>query len=569
MAIAAHPRPRSHEWRSLAGPVAAIVLIVVTYRISLLKLFEAIRLDTPLAHLALVPFIALTLAMINRRADAGPPIHDRQLDWIVGLTLGLVAVSANLILPGRLSTQYWEWRIDLLTLPVFTAAVITMFFGIRALWKLRMAVLFLFLAWPYPYSRVLDRWLGDFTRGTIWALDNVLHHLSLATRVNSDVFQVIGPKGESVSMSVASACSGANGLVGFLLVAGAFVLVVEGGRWRKLGWLATGALLVWMLNIARILIIFAAAGRWGEAVAIEGFHPYMGLVVFNIGVLIMVFTMKWFGLRFKIPSMQIDSAAAGEDGEWPSPAPTRSMRPSVASVACVGLMALGISVYNGQLTNYDRIANSFGEPRLSSFAESREAPHGWDLTMERTIDGYKRFFGQSSVWTRYHYSMGTLLDGELPPALTANTPITVDVIDTSDQAALAAYGIEQCYNFHGYGVHGQQSVDLGGGVVGRMLTWTTNGSKLTWTTLYWQWPIKTSKGTRYERVTLVMNDQPTNVFTSPPINSSTARQLQLDIDDVLRGSGSPEDRDRLLHTRNFMIGFARSMISLRAPAKTA
>ena len=561
MAVAVHPSPRRVDWRGWARPAAAIALIVVAYRTSLVTLLEAMRLDTPLAHLALVPFIALALAAVNRRADVGPPIHDRQLDWIVGLAFGGVAVAANLILPGRLSTQYWEYRVDLLTLPLFTAGVITLLFSVRTLWKFRMAVLFLFLAWPYPYSRALDRWLGDFTSGTIWALDGALQRVPLATRVSGGLFQVIGPHSTPISISVVSACSGANGLVGFLLVAGAFVLVVEGGRWRKLAWLLSGALLVWLLNIARILIIFWAAKRWGESVAIEGFHPYMGLVVFNVGVLLMVLTMRWFGLRFRV-------AKSASQGPELSSDPHRRVAPSVASLACVGMMAFGIAVYNGQLHDYERVANSFGEPRLSSFAESGEMPRGWTFHEVGTFDWTKRFFGESSKWTRYQYSMASA-GGARPPSLVSNTPLFVDVIETSDRAALSAYGIEQCYKFHGYGVKGRQSVDLGSGVVGGMLTWTTNSSKLTWTTLFWQWPIKTATGTRYERVTLVMNDQPSNKFASPPIATDTARKLQLDINDVLRGSGTPEEQARLLDTRQFMVGFARDLIGLRAVAPAA
>jgi exosortase/archaeosortase family protein len=253
----------------------ALTLIVVAYHTSLTTLFESMRLDTPLAHLALVPLIALALAGVYRQADSGPPIHDRQLDWIVGIALAGTAAAANVVLPARLSTQFWEWRIDLLTLPLFTAGVVALLFGIRTLWRNRAAVLFLFLAWPYPYSRLLDRWLGSFTQGTVWALDQTLRHLPLASKVaeSSSLFQVIGPNEAPIQMSIASACSGANGLVGFLLVAGAFVLVVDGSRVRKITWLLGGAMLVWLLNILRILIIFWAAKRWGESVAIDGFHP--------------------------------------------------------------------------------------------------------------------------------------------------------------------------------------------------------------------------------------------------------------------------------------------------------
>ncbi len=515
------------------------------------------RLDTPLAHLALVPMIALALAGVYRRADSGPPIHDRQLDWIVGLTLAVGAAAANIILPGRLSTKFWEYRIDLLTLPVFTAGVVTLLFGIRTLWRHRLPVLFLFLAWPYPFARLLERWLGDFTQGTIWAVDQTLRHIPLASKVasSSSIFEVIGPDKVPIQMSIASACSGANGLVGFLLVASAFSLVVEGSRLRRISWLLFGATLVWLLNIIRILVIFGAAKRFGESVAIDGFHPYMGLVVFNIGVLIMVILMKPFGLRFRIPKAQksVDGRDRGN-----------TTLPSLwAALACVGVLASGVCVYNNDLRAYDKVANSFGEPRLASFAQSRETPAKWTLSDNASYTHARRFFGQSSTWNRYNY----LFPQGAVGTLTSTVPITVDVIETSDRAALEAYGIEDCYNFHGYDIHGQQSIDLGSGVTGGLLTWTSNKTKLTWTTLHWQWPIKTEQGTRFERMTLVVNDQPTNKFTSPAVTTDRSRQLQLDINDALRGVGTPEDRERLLQTRNFMIAFAREMIGKRAAAQ--
>jgi hypothetical protein len=140
------PARRPIDWQLLVRPAAALVIVVLAYRVSLITLFESMRLDTPLAHLALVPFIAGGLATVARHKNPGPNIHDRQLDWIVGLFLTIVALAANVILPARLSTDFWTWRVDLLTLPLFVAGVVTLLFGARALWKFRAAILFLFLA---------------------------------------------------------------------------------------------------------------------------------------------------------------------------------------------------------------------------------------------------------------------------------------------------------------------------------------------------------------------------------------------------------------------------------------
>jgi exosortase/archaeosortase family protein len=552
MTVAMQPRQQTFDWKAAIRPVLAVALITAAYRTSLMTLFESMRLDTPLAHLALVPMISMALAYSSRNNDAGPAIYDRQLDWIVGIVLGAVALASNLILPARLSSDFWLWRLDLLTLPLFTGAVISLLFGVRTLWKYRLAVLFLFLAWPVPYNWVLDRWLGRVTTSTIWALERTLQHLPWATKVNGtdSLFQVaFGDK--PIQMSVASACSGANGMVGFLLVASAFVFVVKGPRWSKVAWLLTGVLLVWVLNVARIMSIFFAARQWGESVAIDGFHPYVGLIVFNVAVVVMVLLMRLFRLQFKRPSEVLTTSTAYRP------------RASVALSFAV-LMALAVGVFNGELRAYDRIAGSLGSTRLTSFEQSRETPTGWNLTELDRIEWTKRFFGDDSQWIRYQY----LKPSDTVSQFSASLPITVDVIDTSDRAALNAYGIEDCYKFHGYDISGRQSIDLGGGVVGGALTWFSAKTQLTWTTLYWHWPIKTATGTRYERVTLILQDQETNSFTSPPLDTDGLRELQLSVNDALRGAGSPALQKRLVETRQFMIGFARELIALRTPAPT-
>ncbi len=547
------------NWRPMVRPALALIIIVAAYRVSLEKLMASMRLDTPLAHLALVPFIALGLAAIARNNDSGPAIHDRQLDWIVGLLLSLAALGANVILPTRLSADFWVWRIDLLTLPMFVGGVITLLFGVRTLWKFRYAVGFLFLAWPYPYTLVLDRWLGRFTQLTISVLDLTLQRITIATKVpGSDSNFAVMHNLETITMSVASACSGANGMIGFVLVASAFLLVLDGSKKRKAAWLATGALLVWVLNVVRILIIFWAARKWGKTVAIDGFHPYVGLVVFNVAIIAMVILLKPFRLKVRY-------AAKSKDLLQPGPAP-KTYRPQLpVALLCVSAMSLGVGVFNGQLENYDRIADSLGTPRLADFATSQETPTGWNLSTVATYPEYERFFGDNSLWTRYAY----VSNGEPDAAFTANVPIIVDVVETPDRDALNAYGIEECYTFHGYSITGKQSVYLGQNLTGEMMSWTSSKTGYTYTQVYWHWPIKTSSGTEYERVTLVMNDQPTNEFTSPPLSTDGLKQLQLDLNDVLQGRGSDEDRARLLETRTFMIGFARNLVDMRAPAASA
>ncbi len=66
--------------------------------------------------------------------------------------------------------MFWVWRIDLLTLPVFVAGAVAIIFGVRVLWRQKLAIGYLFLGWPYPYSSVLLRVLDAFTTATLAAI---------------------------------------------------------------------------------------------------------------------------------------------------------------------------------------------------------------------------------------------------------------------------------------------------------------------------------------------------------------------------------------------------------------
>ena len=557
-----HQRTRHRLVRYLR-PGLALAAVVVAYRVSLRTLLADFTLDTPLAHLALVPFIALGLMVIGYRRAAGPEIHDRQLDWIVGLPLVLAALAANVVLPGRLSTEFWVYRVDLLSLPYFAAGAIVLLFGIRAAWEMRFGIAFLFLAWTYPYAQLLDRWLDPFTTVTVHAVSAAVKVVTVARPYPganpNALFTVTPSSGPTFDLSVASECSGANGLVGFVLVGLAFLLVLQGRGRNKALWLVAGALLVWALNVARILLIFWVGEHWGERVAIDGFHPFIGLVVFNAGLLAMAMLLGRFGLSW--PYRRADRATSTASPHRPA---------LVAGAIVVALATGGVAVLNADLEDFDLVASSLGGSRLSSFAESQERPGAWNLQFANRYDWSKRYFGADSDWSRYVYTdpAAFTLGSD---ALHSNAAIIADVITTDDRSAFSAYGIESCYQFHNFRITKRQSVDLGNGVVGGLLTWFDPAVGNTTTTLYWHWPIKNGDQTRWERMTLLVVDNPALQFHNPePPDESLTREFQLRIQDIL--VGNPGDggamSTRLVATRQFMVTFAQDLIAGRAAASS-
>jgi exosortase/archaeosortase family protein len=554
-----------------------LAVVVVAFHYSLSTLLRTLKSDTPLAYLSLVPLIALALAFIRaRETRADVAIYDREVDYIVGLPLLLASLAINVLLPVKLSTMFWVWRVDLLALPLFVAGSIALLFGVRALWRARLPIFFLFLAWPLPYTMLLMRQLQHFTDATIAGVNAVLAFVPLAHQLKGSGGSIflIQHGHQTFQVSVASACSGVNGLVGYALIGVAFLAIVKGPLWRKLTWLTLGLLMIWLLNVGRILLIFAVGKEWGQAVALDALHPYLGLVTFSVGVMLMLTLLGRFGLTLQFSGTRASGAAPGSaDGDAvgdarPTAGPPRrpDRRPAVPktrlAVAIVVFVALLSGVANASLKSFDLVSDSFGNARLAPFLTHPRAPEGWRVTPVATYDWAQPFFGDSSKWYRYQFTW----DGRQPTKLKTSATVLADVISTDDPTTFSTYGIEACYNFHGYDLRSVSTVDLGVAVA-HVLTYHNSTIHSDWTNAYWIWPVRTKDGTRFERVNLMMIKS-AKVRTEAPIPSaSIARSLGIQLEDVL-GAGS-DAGPKLVKTRAFLAAFAYDLVQHQPRVKAA
>lgn len=549
------------EHATVLRVVALLAMVGIAYHYSLRTLLRTVEVETPLAYLGLVPLIALALAIPRRFAPVGEPaIHDRQIDYIVGVPLLLSALAINLFLPIRLSTMFWVWRVDLVSLPLFVAGAIALLFGVRALWRQRLPVLFLFFAWPFPYTMLLLRWLDTFTNFTLVGVNagnGVLHIARVVPGTDGSLF-FVGTGPERFQLSVASACSGVNGMVGFLLVSIAFTSLVQGSRGRKVGWLLSGLVCIWLMNVGRILAIFLAGNLWGERAAIDGLHPYLGLITFNLGVVLMIAVMPRFGLAF----------GAGRPNASGSGSPVVAARrdrravPRVAlALVVVATFGLTLALVNSGFRSYDLVAGDLGSPKLASFLGHPARVDGWHSRRVAAYQWARRFFGDDSEWFRYAYSW----DGGRRSAFRAGAPVIADVISTSDLGTFSTYGIEACYTFHGFALQDSRQVDLGGGVVGNVLSYWNGSTKSDWTNVYWYWPVKARNGTRYERVNLMLtnsSDSATKVHAPAP---SLTRRVGLSVDDAMRGSTRADRSHRQMReTQAFLVAYAHELVRTQA-----
>jgi len=463
--------------------------------------------------------------------------------------------------------MFWVYRVDLLTLPIFVAGAVAIIFGSRVLWRQRLAVAFLFLAWPYPYQKYLLGVLNAFTTVTLLAMQKIAvwtHLAKPASSLDQTLF-VVTHHGSTFALSVVSACSGVNGVVGFLLVGSAFAAIVRGPIVRKVLWLVGGMGLLWAINLVRITFIFFAGKEWGESVAINVFHPFIGLVTFSLGVLAMILLIKPLGMHIAIGE-DASARTAAQDSGGPKPVPSlfaeaeerqKSRAPLAVpkvtmAIVAVVIAALVVGVSNVGLRTYNLVAGVTGEAKLAAYISAPAAPPGWLEQYETSYEWAKPLFGDTSVWNRY------ILRADGPGPLRTNIPVVADVINTPDLSSFSAYGVENCYTFHGYALADVAQVSLAGGITGQAMSYTSQqfGS---WSIVYWIVPVKmTGGGTNYERIVLYVQNAGQGAVVRGLTTGDSIHNIG--------GSLNPANHaDRaLLNNRTFLVAFAKKLIETQA-----
>ena len=218
------------------------------------------------------------------------------------------------------------------------------------------------------------------------------------------------------------------------------------------------------------------------------------------------------------------------------------------AVAAVVVAALVIGISNVGLSNYDLVAGVSGEAKLTAFIQGPVAPPGWSAQYETSYGWAKPLFGDTSIWNRY------MMRSTGSGPLNTNVPVVADVINTPDLSSFSAFGVEDCYTFHGYALADVTQVALAGGITGQAMSYTSQqfGS---WSIVYWIVPVKMDTGsTSFERVVLyVRNSGPGVVVKGLTTRASLAS---------VRGSLNPstEADHALLNNRTFLVAFADRLI---------
>ena len=551
--------------RDLAGPVpaglrlgTAIVAVALAYHFSFGTLAADWSYDTPLADLVLVPPIAAALVFAAiRRHRFVVYLRLGRFDYVLAALLAGVALLLVAAGPTLWSKYFWAMRIDLLTVPLFAAAVIVLLFGSRALIPLGFPVLFLLLAWPLPYDALLEHALSSFTSSTAWAVERVATSTHVATPVvGSDASRYVVRHGSgSVVVSVASACSGVNGLVGFGVVGIAALWLVRGRLVRRFAWLAFGGALVWSLNVVRIVAVLLVAKQFGEHAAFDLLHPVAGIVALNLAFLLLVRMLPLFRLHrrhFDEHDLElVDSPLARTAAPAQQATPGRFALRFIAIAAATVALALA----DGQLGAAAKGFDESGRPALAAFVERPSAGRDWRVQRVEDIGWAAPYYGRHSSWVRYRLRpTGSI-------ARRGAYTVWADAILSPDLGSLDAFSLAHCYAFHGFRVRTSLRVGLGDGVVGHIFVYETK--QALWHAVAWEWPVLRGGNVQHERIVLLAST------TARPDAPAAARPdwLERRILHYLN-TGAPEE-DPNPQLSQSLVALAAQMVSVRVERTSA
>jgi exosortase/archaeosortase family protein len=539
-----------------AWPAAGIVIAtLVAYHFTLASLFDFLRLETPLAYLPLLPIFCVVIAAITARryANAERPIVDRQIDLIVAVPLIVAALLMITVEPVIASAYYWTDRMDVVSMALFAAGSTIILYGVNWFWRLKASFIFLLLMWPAIYLHLMAGVMQSFSDWTNATMAQIVHHLPLGASLGVNPGDVIISQGHNAPLiiSIGTACSGADTVLGFALVGGAVLTVLGGGKGRKLLWWVTGLVLTYVLNILRLTSIIALANIGHPGFALGGYHAVIGLVLFAVSVLVMLWALPRFGLGVRSPvaatiakadadppvALMTTADAEQREGNGYSRARRVLTRRRTIAIAAVVVLTAVVALVDQGLQPYAAFDDGSGSPTVKSFAASSSAPAGWAVQPTAQYPWVNQYFGTGSTWVRYSIS-----DGQ-PGTVVA------DVVLTADKSTLDTYNLLNCFLFHDYDIRTTDRIDLGSGVYGLLLNYSDPQTDAKWSTVSWAWPVVHGGSTYYERITLTSS--PLEGPLPPGANFQPAGGPQDLFLDLLNGvSGGRNDPSAAVFYRN-------------------
>ena len=195
---------------------------------------------------------------------------------------------------GLLSFAFLSYRADALLLPLLLLSIVMAVAGFKGIKRYAPVMAYLLFASPIILKSIIssNAGLSSISAGVVYA---VLKAVGVhAVQVGQ---QIIAPSGQAIT--IASTCVPVGTFIAFIMLIVPVSYLYTGNPARKTAWLATGVILLFVLNIIRMALISVAWAYTGISGALTTFHTFGGSLIFYAALVIMLLAYRKFGLKLE------------------------------------------------------------------------------------------------------------------------------------------------------------------------------------------------------------------------------------------------------------------------------
>lgn len=264
----------------------SFTLLVYYKQLSKLKIY--IDDADPYSYKAIIPPMFLILIIFFYRAQL-------RVEREVGkLVLGSAfLISAGLLLYA--SSFLPNFELDILSLPLFVASCLLLFFSIPTLAKLLFPVAYLLLLWTpifHPFVSIQHS-LTNFTSDVVF-LPIALSGFPIER--DGNIFY----SGSRLALEVVPECVPVSVLIALFCFLLPFAWVAKGELKWKLAWLIAWIAGGWVLDVLRIIVVLLLWYYSGLSTALQVFHTVGGNIIFDIALIGGLLSMNFFRLKLQV-----------------------------------------------------------------------------------------------------------------------------------------------------------------------------------------------------------------------------------------------------------------------------
>jgi hypothetical protein len=189
------------------------------------------------------------------------------------------------------------------------------------------------------------------------------------------------------------------------------------------------------------------------------------------------------------------STAAPHSAERSPPKPAGWPAVGATIVLLTSLLAW---LANNSLHQLQPLFTSSGQPWVSLNAAAPTIS-GWTTHHQADYPWITRYLAAEASWERDSYT----------PANITQAALVVDRISTPQLTSLSRQSLEAFFRLKGDRLTDEESIGLTHGLVAHIVRYVGASRPLPWTAVYWDWPVHSGSGLRYQRIVVSVSGSAT------------------------------------------------------------